>query len=73
MKLAWDIEANNLLNEETIDYTSVPYKLKPNFKMHVITAIVDGRVFCFYDGPTIVLDGSRKASVVDGVEYEAKQ
>ena len=69
MKLAWDIEANNLLNEETIDYTSVPYKLKPNFKMHVITAIVDGRVFCFYDGATIVLDGSRKASVVDGVEY----
>lgn len=69
MKVAWDIEANNLLNENTIDYTSVPYKLKDTFKMHVITAIVDGRVFCFYDGPTITLDGTRKSLSVGSVEY----
>ena len=33
---ATDIEANNLLNENSIDYTAVPYKLMDSFKIHCI-------------------------------------
>ena len=33
---AADIEANNLLNENSIDYTTIPYKLKDDFKIHCI-------------------------------------
>lgn len=36
MRVAWDTENTHLLNEDSIDYTSVPYKLKPDFKMHCI-------------------------------------
>ena len=34
-----DIEANNLLNNETIDYTASPYRLKDNFKMWCIVCL----------------------------------
>lgn len=34
MFLIGDIEATNLLNHESIDYTSSPYKLKDDFKIH---------------------------------------
>ncbi len=33
---ACDIEANNLLNEHSIDYTAIPYKLKDTFKVFCI-------------------------------------
>ena len=36
MRLVVDIEANNLLNDESIDYTQSPYKLKESFKIHVV-------------------------------------
>ena len=38
MRLVWDIEANNLLTHETVDYTASPYVLLPSFKMHCIVA-----------------------------------
>lgn len=34
MRLYWDIEASNLLNSESIDYTQSPYKIKDDFKSH---------------------------------------
>jgi len=36
----FDVEATNLLNSNTIDYTASPYKLKDNFKIHC-AAFVD--------------------------------
>ena len=34
MRLYWDIEATNLLNSDSVDYTQSPYKLKDDFKVH---------------------------------------
>ena len=36
MRVVWDIEASSLLNEEAIDYTQIPYKLRDSFKIHCI-------------------------------------
>lgn len=36
MRVAWDIEASGLLNEDTIDYTQSPYKLRDDFTIHCI-------------------------------------
>jgi len=49
-KIAWDIEATNLLNESSIDYTSVPYKLKDSYKIHCIVVIFDNKIIGFHDG-----------------------
>jgi len=56
-----DVEASNLLNDETIDYTRIPYRLKDNFKMHclVLEKHDTGEFVAFYDGPKIELDGTR--------------
>lgn len=71
--LVFDIESNNLLNQETIDYTTVPYKLKDTFKMHCIVAdlLVSGKkyIYAFYDGETIILDGRLHVNEVDGETY----
>lgn len=62
-QITWDIEATGLLDDTTIDYTAVPYKLKDNFKIHVICVEEwdvhhnHSKVLCFYDGPTFVFDG----------------
>jgi hypothetical protein len=47
--VGWDIEATSLLDESSIDYTSVPYKLKDSFKIHCIvcTDKNTGEVFRF--------------------------
>lgn len=57
--ITWDIEANNLLNEETIDYHASPYKLKNSFVMHciVVEDHSNGEIHCFYDGQHYELDG----------------
>jgi DNA polymerase I-like protein with 3'-5' exonuclease and polymerase domains len=36
VRAVWDIEANDLLNHNTIDYTASPYRLLPTFEMHCI-------------------------------------
>jgi DNA polymerase III epsilon subunit-like protein len=36
--ITFDIETNYLLNEDGIDYSSMPYKLKDDFKIHCICA-----------------------------------
>jgi DNA polymerase I-like protein with 3'-5' exonuclease and polymerase domains len=39
LEVVWDTENNRLLNETSIDYTSVPYKLRKDFKVHCWVAI----------------------------------
>ena len=85
MKITWDIEANNLLNQDSIDYTASPYKLKPTFAIHciVVEDHATGEIIAFYDGDTYVLDG-REYNEQDGdytyslrdykaIEYTHKQ
>lgn len=57
----FDIEGNNLLNQQTIDYNASPYCLTSAFKMHCVVAEehVTGELIAFYDGPTYVFDGRR--------------
>lgn len=57
----FDIEANNLLNDETVDYTASPFRLKETFTMHCIVAEEHqtGRLIAFYHGPTYIFDGRR--------------
>lgn len=57
----FDIESNNLLNSETIDYTASPYILKDAFKMHCVVAEEHGtgKLIAFYNGPTYIFDGRR--------------
>lgn len=62
-EITWDIEASGLLDDTTIDYTAIPYKLKDNFQIHVIcveewsTEDNKSRILCFYAGPAFVFDG----------------
>ena len=63
MEITWDIEANNLLNQETIDYLASPYKLKDSFVMHciVVEDHSTGEIHAFYDGKHYELDGRKYA------------
>lgn len=76
MDITWDIESNNLLNRETIDYTVSPYKLKPTFSMHciVVEEHSTGKLIAFYDGDTYVFDGREYAEKDEslGYTYELK-
>lgn len=66
-----DAEASNLLNEDTVDYSASPWKLKPSFQMHIVSVleIETGQLLAFYDGPTIVLDGKPHKTVIEGFTY----
>jgi hypothetical protein len=57
LKITFDIEGNNLLNGDSIDYTEVPYKLKDSFKIHCIVCIWDDKIVAFHDGPKLDLNG----------------
>lgn len=54
-----DLESNNLLNDETIDYLSSPYKLKDCFEMHCIVceSHETGEIVAFHDGDKYHFDG----------------
>ena len=71
--VVFDLEANNLLNNSTVDYTKVPYSLKDTFKMHCIVAdvVVAGKqyTYAFYDGATILLDGRKHSVTIECQEY----
>lgn len=55
----FDIESNNLLNDESVDYLSSPYKLKDSFKMHCIVceSHITGEIIAFHDGEKYLFDG----------------
>lgn len=55
----FDIESNNLLNDESIDYLSSPYRLKDSFEMHciVVESHETGEIVAFHDGEKYLFDG----------------
>jgi DNA polymerase family A len=69
--ITYDIEATGLLDDTTIDYTTVPYKLKESFKIHVICVEEweSGKILCFYDGPTIDFSGEPIPYQLDGIDH----
>lgn len=71
MDITWDIETSGLLNEESIDYNSSPYKLKDDYTFHciVVEDHSNGDIIAFYDGPTYVLDGRKFEETVEGKTY----
>lgn len=71
MDITWDIESNNLLNRDTIDYTASPYKLKPTFSMHciVVEEHSTGKLIAFYDGDTYLLDGREYEEIDEDLGY----
>lgn len=71
MRYVFDIEATGLLDDSTIDYTSSPYVLRPNFNIHciVVQDIDSDRLLCFYDGETYTFDGREHSEVVEGITY----
>lgn len=60
-KFTGDIEASNLLNDDSIDYTASPYRLKETFDMHcaVFENHETGEIIAFHDGPKYNFDGRR--------------
>jgi DNA polymerase I-like protein with 3'-5' exonuclease and polymerase domains len=55
----FDIESNNLLNDESVDYLSSPYRLKDSFEMHCIVCESHdtGEIIAFHDGDKYHFDG----------------
>lgn len=72
LDITWDIESSGLLDDSTIDYTSSPYKLKEDFKVHciVVEEHQTKEIVAFYDGPTYVLDGRPYNETIEGFEYK---
>lgn len=54
-----DIETNNLLNDESIDYLASPYVLKATYAMHcvVFENHETGEIIAFHNGPKYNFDG----------------
>lgn len=66
-----DIEGTGLIDETTVDYSSSPWKLKENFKVHCVTVqeLETQKFVCFYNGPTYIFDGRPHIETIDGLEY----
>lgn len=83
----FDIEANNLLNEDSIDYTASPYRLKEDFEIHciVVEDYNSGNIIAFYNGDKYIFDGRPfeeksscgdyvyKLTEYDPIDYEHRQ
>lgn len=71
--IVWDIESTGLLNGDSIDYTSVPYKLKDSFGIHciVVSVVINDKeyIYGFHDGEKYIFDGREHKLTVEGVTY----
>lgn len=74
-KWTWDIESTGLLNNDSIDYTASPYRLKDSFGIHciVLENHETGEIVAFYDGDTYVFDGRPYLETDGKYEYELKE
>lgn len=71
--IVWDIESTGLLNSDSIDYTSIPYKLKDSFGIHciVVSVVINDKeyIYGFHDGEKYIFDGREHNLTVDGITY----
>lgn len=72
--ITWDIETNNLLNNESICYNSSPYKIKDTYKTHCIVLEIHetNEIVAFYNGDKYILDGREFIEKDDKYTYELK-
>ena len=70
--ITFDIETNNLLNNESICYNSSPYKIKDTYKDHcrVIEIHSTEEIIAFYNGDKLILDGRKYITKDDKYTYE---
>ena len=71
----FDIESNNLLNDESVDYLSSPYRLKDSFDMHCIVceSHETGEIIAFHDGDKYVFDGRPYVETDGKYEYRLEE
>lgn len=69
MRVVYDLESTGLLNEHSIDYSRLPFKLKPHFRIHCLVAkdIDTGEKYRFYqDNLDDIVAFFEKVTVVIG-------
>lgn len=71
----FDIESNNLLNDESVDYLSSPYRLKDSFAMHCIVCESHdtGEIIAFHDGDKYHFDGRPYLETDGKYEYRLEE
>lgn len=71
----FDIESNNLLNDESVDYLSSPYRLKDSFDMHCIVceSHETGEIIAFHDGDKYFFDGRPYVETDGKYEYRLEE
>ena len=71
----FDIESNNLLNDESVDYLSSPYRLKDSFDMHCIVceSHETGEIVAFHDGDKYIFDGRPYVETDGKYEYRLQE
>lgn len=71
----FDIESNNLLNDESVDYLSSPYRLKDSFDMHCIVceSHETGEIIAFHDGDKYIFDGRPYVETDGKYEYRLEE
>lgn len=71
----FDIESNNLLNDESVDYLSSPYRLKDSFEMHCIVceSHTTGEIIAFHDGDKYLFDGRPYIETDGKYEYRLEE
>ena len=77
MRIVFDIEASNLLNNDSIDYTASPYKLKDSFKIWcIVTKDIDTKEVRVFNQDEILsefVQYYKQASVIishNGINYD---
>ncbi|UGL62135.1 putative DNA polymerase [Escherichia phage JLBYU50] len=71
----FDIESNNLLNDESVDYLASPYRLKDSFAMHCIVCESHdtGEIIAFHDGDKYLFDGRPYIETDGKYEYRLEE
>ena len=74
-KFTFDIEANNLLNNNSIDYTVSPYRIRDSFDVHcvVFEDHTSGEIIAFHRGKKYIFDGRPYLENDGDYSYELKE
>lgn len=74
-KFTFDIEANNLLDNNSIDYTVSPYRIRDSFDVHcvVFEDHASGEIIAFHRGKKYIFDGRPYLENDGAYSYELKE